>query len=325
MPCFHPLKAYRTPRIVRVDSGKSPLFFWKKGKPPPQVACYPGGEHLQVPCGQCWGCRLERSRQWAMRCMHEAQMHESSCFITLTFNEEHIDKNNSLQKHIFVKFMKRLRQALRRSGQAERVRFYHCGEYGETLGRPHHHAIIYGFDFPDKVFLRLNENGDRLYTSEFLAKYWSDPDTEESYGLHVIGSVTFESCAYVARYIMKKVNGDKAKDHYIVFDEQGNANEITPEYTTMSRRPGIGREWYEKYADTDIWTTDTVKIKNGIECKPPKYYSNIYELTNPKEFSIIKANRKAKAEANPHNTPERLAVREKIKLAEGKKLKRILK
>lgn len=283
-----------------------------------------------------------------MRCVHEASLHEDNCFITLTFNEENVNRLYSLQKDYFVKFMKRLRKLLSegfefndRAGNrvlfpaGTRVRFFHAGEYGEEFGRPHHHAIIFGFDFPDKK-LKRERDGMRYYESEILNKLWSDPRTGESYGFHEISDVTFESAAYVARYVVKKINGEDADEHYSFVDEQGNFYKRLPEYCTMSRgsgvndpdprfRGGIGSEWYEKYKDTDVWPHDRIVIRGKVECKPPRYYGNKYELTDPYQYDKIRASRKEKAKASPDNSWSRLAVREQVKLAELKFLKRTLK
>ena len=158
MPCFHPLTAYQS-------SDGSISFVERKG-----------GDivrSLSLPCGQCVGCRLERSRQWAMRCMHEASLYSRNCFITLTYNNEHLPSDNSLQYPDFQKFMKRLRKRFNgvdRSANPDSndqfpIRFYMCGEYGETFGRPHYHACLFNFDFPDKTLYRRSPSGSFIYRS----------------------------------------------------------------------------------------------------------------------------------------------------------------
>lgn len=310
----------------------STLSAWKLGKKPngkDNITFTPPplgkGEFLQLPCGQCIECRLERSRQWAMRCMHEASLHEANCFITLTFNDDNLDPILSLQKRDFQLFMKRLRKYLSAdaSASSRKVRFFHAGEYGEQFGRPHHHAILFGYDFPDKV-LKIQRRGFNYYESPTLSKLWSDPKTGESYGFHEISDVTFETCAYVARYVCKKVNGKKADDHYTVSDEQGNIYRRQPEYSTMSRRPGIGLDWYEKYKDTDVFAHDAITIRGHVKCTPPRYYGSKYELTNPQEYALIKEKRLKKCKGNPDNRFQRQAVRKVVKEAQSKFLKRTL-
>lgn len=280
MPCFHPLSAYKT-IIPMKKNGAHSIYF----RPPGGFAS--NIEPCTLPCGQCIGCRLERSRQWAIRCMHEAQMHQNNCFITLTFSPEALDKRRhawSLDVRDFQKFMKRLRKKY-----GKNIRFYHCGEYGEKNGRPHYHACIFGFDFPDKELWKITETGHRLYTSASLEKLWP-------HGFSTIGDVTFESAAYVARYIMKKINGDMAKSHYAydLYDEQTGEliieETLKPEYTTMSRRPGIGGQWFKNFID-DVYPHDFVVV-NGKKMKPPKFYDNQLKLSRPYEFDEIKSIRK---------------------------------
>ena len=178
MPCYHPLLGYRSSDI-NPETGKRSIVFT------PLDSC---GITVTIPCGQCIGCRLERSRQWAIRCMHEAQMHDANSFITLTFNDQYVNSDRSLVVSDFQKFMKRLRKAV----SPQKIRYYHCGEYGEQTARPHHHACIFGYDFPDKKLWQI-KYGNKLYRSDFLEKLWSDPETGESFGYSAIGDVTFDS------------------------------------------------------------------------------------------------------------------------------------
>lgn len=298
MPCYHPLHGWRSRK--KTKNGKWQIVFDVKNgyrdKP------------LSVPCGQCIGCRLERSRQWAIRCVHESQMHEKNCFITLTYNEESLNGNSaispvqadSLVLEHFQNFMKRLR---RKYGK---LRFFHCGEYGSQTARPHYHACLFGFDFPDKKFLKMSGKHP-IFTSQSLDKLWG-------HGICFIGEVSFESAAYVARYIMKKVTGPLAEKYY---------GGLRPEYTTMSRNPGIGADWLKKYK-TDVFPDGEVVLK-GKKMRPPRYYESQYELTNPEEFVRLKRLRKVEAALKADdNTDERLVVKEEIKNAAIRNLKRSL-
>lgn len=289
MPCYKPLKGWYSK--TRNPTGKRSIVFKRS------EAHY--DRPIQIPCGQCVGCRLERSRQWAIRCVHESSLYEQNCFITLTYNDENLNDKSTLVKADFQKFMKRLRKKF-----GDNIRFFHCGEYGEKNQRPHYHACIFNFDFPDKELWSIRNNV-RLYRSQILQELWP-------FGFSTIGDVTFESAAYVARYIMKKINGDKAKEHY-----QGKL----PEYTTMSRRPGIGKEWLNKFS-SDVYPHDKVVLRNDVICKPPKYYDNQFELDNPEIMTKLKNIRKTTARLNPDNTEQRLAVRGKVKLEKIKNLRR---
>ena len=296
MPCFKPLKGYRAKK--KNPSGKYSIVFNPKYGylDLPQT----------LPCGQCIGCRLERSRQWAIRCHHESLQHENNCFITLTYNDENLPYNQSLNKKHFQLFMKRLRKKF-----GNNIRFFHCGEYGDQFNRPHYHACLFNFDFTDKVLFKV-KNGNEIYSSQTLEKIWGK-------GFCTVTDLTFDTAAYAARYITKKVTGELAPDHYTKIDDYGEITELTPEYNTMSRRPGIGKTYYDKWT-SDIYPSDYVII-NGKKCKPPKYYDSQHEICEPDELKKIKTNRKNSMILHePNNTPERLEVREKLQEIKAKQL-----
>ncbi|QXP08245.1 MAG: replication initiator protein [Arizlama microvirus] len=294
MPCYHPISAWQLLN-VKTANGKPTISFKN-----PYARPSASRVGIQVPCGQCIGCRLERSRQWAIRCVHEAYGHDDNAFITLTYAPEHVPPDGSLIKSHFQKFMKRFRKAV----SPILVRFFHCGEYGEKNQRPHYHACLFGYSFPDKVLYTIRDEC-RLYRSPMLEKLWP-------YGFATVGDVTFESAAYVARYITKKITGDLAEKHY-----QGRL----PEYTTMSRRPGIGKLWYENFKG-DVFPCDNVVIRGKV-MKPPRYYDKQLEISDLELHSKIKLDRKTKALQNAaDNTSARLAVKETCKIAQFQQLKR---
>ena len=299
MPCYSPLTATRS--LHQGADGKYSISFAPAD-----------GVPIQLPCGQCIGCRLERSRQWAVRCMHEASLHDQNCFITMTYDDDQIPDYGSLNVTDSQKFFKRLRK-----NTGQKIRYYHCGEYGETTYRPHYHACLFGYDFPDKIVHSENRNGDIVYTSSLLEKTWG-------HGICTVGAVTFESAAYVARYITKKITGPESKAHYERFDpETGEIIDLKPEYVTMSRRPGIGKNWYEKWK-TDLYPDDNVIVK-GRACKIPKYYDGLYEIESPDEFKQIKQSRHEEAQKwADDNTSARLLVKKTVKEAKIKTLKRKL-
>jgi len=173
-------------------------------------------------------------------------------------------------------------------------------------------------DFPDKVLHTTTKNGDKLYRSKLLTQIWGKG--EQNY----IGELNFKTAAYTARYIMKKINGDKADEHYRFTDEKtGEQHQIIPEYTTMSRRPGIAANWYKNFK-TDVYPSDEVIIK-GIPMQPPKYYDSILEKENPFLYDDIKHDRLLNAQKyQSDNTPERLHVKHKVKQAQAKLLSRTL-
>ena len=276
MTCYHPLTAYKH-LDKKTDNGKSLITF---GTPDG----FDQYEEIHLPCGRCIGCRLERSRQWAVRCVHEALLAEKSCFVTLTYNTAHLHPSGSLKFHKkdFVDFMKRLRKHF--SKQDIKIRFFHCGEYGSVFQRPHHHVILFGVDFSDdKVFYKRTRAGYILYKSATLDRLWSDKHGS-LIGISAIGECNFETVAYCARYVTKKINGEESYDHYY-----GRAQE----YITMSRRPGIGHDWLLQ--NPEIYNNDEVVIRNGLVCRPPDYYDRIFDLIAPEFMEEIKEKRVAKA------------------------------
>lgn len=295
MACYHPLTAYRGRRNT------SPIVF---------NYAESNGVKLELPCGQCIGCRLERSRQWAVRMMHEAQLHEENCFITLTYDSEHLPSDGNLRLDHFQDFMKRLRARI----SPIKVRFFHCGEYGDNFGRPHYHAILFGFDFPDRK-MYSESHGVRLYSSELLADLWPC-------GFSSVGNVTFESCAYVARYVVKKVTGHLADSHYMRLLDSGELVPVIPEYTTMSRRPGIASRWFQKFGN-EVFPTDEV-IARGFSSKPPRFYDKLFvEAHGESAFEPTRRRRERSARQRASNaTPARLAVREVCHKAKVKLLRR---
>ena len=255
-----------------------------------------------VPCGQCIGCRLERSRQWALRCMHESTLHENNLFLTLTYNDENLPLYNSLNLRHTQLFLKKLRFKF-----GSGIRFYLAGEYGEQTARPHYHAIMFNFSLPDLKFYAKGKDDHRIFTSKTLDELWGHGECK-------VGSVTFQSAAYVARYITKKITGKKAAAHY------GNRK---PEFATMSRRPGIGAGWYEKYPH-ETYPSDLV-VHEGVSIRPPKAYDKRLELENPKLYAAVRVARVQNAKQHADDqTRDRLKVREEVKLAQVTQLKRTL-
>lgn len=293
MACFHPMPA------VRLSDGSVKFISRNKRG----VV----GD-LELPCGQCIGCRLERSRQWAMRCMHEASLHDSNLFVTLTYADEHLPPGGSLRYRDFQLFMKRLRK---RFGN---VSFYVGGEYGETTRRPHFHVCLFNLALPDAKFLCRSEDGSKVYGSELLDQIWGLGGTS-------FGSVTFKSAAYVARYCVQKVTGQAADLHYRVVDSDGEVHQLVPEFNRMSLNPAVGKRWLEKF-HAEVYPRDYV-IVNGTKVRPPKFYDRWFEAKDEKEFLFIKSDREQLTYSlRSDNTPDRLLVKETIAHARLSMLKR---
>lgn len=255
----------------------------------------PGGAVRLTACGQCVECRLKYSREWAIRIVHEASVHENNAFVTLTYADNPV----SLRYDDFRLFMRRLRD---NRGYA---RYYVAGEYGEENLRPHFHAMLFGVSFPDMVYKGRSPSGERLYQSEELSGLWP-------HGFSSIGEVTFESAAYVARYVMKKITGPMAEEHY---------GERTPEFCQMSRMPGIGSRWLSKFGRSDVLATGKV-LKDGKEINAPRFYGKKLKASYPFQWRKVELERYEAQSSQVDNAPERLDAREVVAKANLARSKR---
>lgn len=330
--------------------------------PKPGVA---GNYARPLACGQCIGCRLKRSREWATRCTHENQLHQESTFITLTYNDEHLPESyntgklddqgkpilaGNLDHRDFQLFLKRLRQHIVRNYPKSKtkptkgkppctlsatenrflkfpqvkgkikinpIRYYMSGEYTEDNRRPHFHACVFGYKFKDEKPFKRTKSGELISTSEQLTKIWGK-------GYASTGAVTFASAAYIARYIVARITGEKAKAHYTILDaDTGEFREINPEYNRMSLRPAIGRGWYDKY-HSDIYPEGSVYV-GGFYTTPPRYYDQLFQRNNPEAHHDLKNRRQEKANEQKEETSNtRLAAREAVHQAAAKQLRRKL-
>lgn len=263
MACYHPI-----PALNKAPPGqKMDLVFNYK------VSDF--GQRIDIPCGQCVGCRLDYSRQWANRCMLELSYHNDACFVTLTYDDQHLPKTfsvdhdtgeilspvASLCRRDTQLFLKRLRFEFSNS----RIRFFGSGEYGTHTLRPHYHLILFGIDFHDKTVYSKGDKGSGFYyNSEVLDRIWQK-------GQCLIADVTWESCAYVARYALKKQKlGDT--------DVFKLAN-IEPEFSMCSRKPGIGRQYYDDHPD--LWRFQYINLPGGKRVPPPRYYKRLLANDDP--------------------------------------------
>ena len=237
MACNAPLAGWKAKE--RNPSGKRGVVFdLKQG-----ISDLP----VNLSCGKCFGCKLARSREWALRCSHEAQLHDLNSFLTLTYNDDNLPPGGTLRPDDFTLFMKKLRRR-----RANRISYFQCGEYGEDYSRPHHHVLLFNCGFPDRKLHRRSGKYD-LFRSAELEGIWKMGHSE-------IGDVTFESAGYVARYTLTK-----ATDKIL--------NGRHPEYLTMSRRPGIGKKWLDEF-HTDVYPSDEAVTRSGQVHRPPRYYDN---------------------------------------------------
>jgi len=239
--------------------------------------------------------------------IHESSEFEHNQFLTLTYRDENLPGNGDLDPRDLTLFWKKLRQRF----PDQKIRYVAAGEYGEDTSRPHFHAIAFGLFLPDLVRHGKNDRGEILYRSEVLNKIWG-------HGNCIVGGVTYQSCGYVAGYMMKDMKSDYADNgeyqHY-----NHNTGEFTPRrkpFGRYSNRPGIGTNWITKYYK-DVFPKDCVHTREGIRPVPEFYFRKLEKL-DPKMYQAVKQKREAillDPRVIHDNTKPRLAVRETVKLA----------
>lgn len=256
---------------------------------------------LELPCGRCIGCRLTRSRNWAIRLMHERQMHERSIFATFTFDDANYKP--SLDYRDFQLFNKKLRKRMK----PHKLRFFCVGEYGDQFKRPHYHAILFGLWPHDGKYV-----GKGLFESRELSRIWSNGEVK-------YGDVTFQSAAYCAKYATEKITGPMAVDHYKrVHIQTAEIVDVVPEFAHMSLRPAIGLTWFKKYFKEVYVARDGVVV-GGRTLPAPKYYDKLLmdtcpELKEEKDYLRYTNSLQFAMDC----TPERLKSREQVAWAKLK-------
>lgn len=270
MTCYYPNSAWVHPS-KKTENGKDFIVFKHPGVP---------AEDLKLPCGKCDGCRIDRTRQWATRCILEATLYQNNCFITLTYSPKFLPKDGTLVRRHLQLFLKRLRRAYPQNT----IRYFACGEYGLKKSRPHYHVCLFNFDFPkeNKIVYKQTPAGP-LYVTSDLHRLWGTGKGKnfKSFGFTTVGSLSWESVAYTARYILKKLSGLRAKMTYY---------KKVPEFNAMSLKPGIGAAWLEKFKK-DIYPDDFVVLPNKRKMKVPKYFDKKYSVTNSEDFLKIQLKR----------------------------------
>lgn len=305
MSCYHPLRV----KVLGIDpdTGKKKLLFRHLGE-----KGYDDPNNIEVPCGRCQGCRLDRSRKWADRCLLELQYHDSAVFVTLTYNDIYVPKSTyygsddetlhmsySLRKRDFQLFMKRLRKAF----PGQKIRFFAAGEYGENTARPHYHAILFGLKLDDMVPFQKTDQGFWYYRSESLQHVWSHRLVDnlqgsvtplavyQPLGDVIVADVSWNTCAYTARYCLKKLNGQDS-EAYRKFG-------VEPPFNLMSRRPGIGGQYFEDHPDCVEYQYINVSTEDGgRKIVVPDYFLRQLEKTDPDTVARIRESRMQYAKAN---------------------------
>lgn len=281
MSCYHPILGVPDREAGLTKNGKVKYKILGSYTPEYKTIIDPGC--IAIPCGHCLGCRLDYTRSWSDRMALELEScNGKGVFITLTYNQENVriaydDETGeafgyTLCKEDWQCFMKKLRS--RKQFENKKLRFYSCGEYGKTTRRPHMHAIIFGLsleDFPDRKERGMNELGQTYYQSDLLADIWSN-------GFCLLCDVSYQTCAYVARYVMKKAFPSDLSPF------------VQPEFSLMSRNPGIGKPYLEMHPDCLEWSK--LWLSNGTEIRLPKYFIKTLEQSDPSRYEELMSQRK---------------------------------
>ena len=263
-----------------------------------------GTANLAIPCGQCLGCKAARATQWAQRCEHESTSWEHNTFLTLTYDDHHLPENGYLDAQELARFVKRLRQRRARTDrrlqgdQTSTIRYFACGEYGDTNQRPHYHAILFncGFHRGTRVSGKLGEPSELdQYQHELLAELWP-------WGRHTYGKATPAAANYIAQYTMKKQG---AGDH----DADGVWRPAP--FLRMSTKPPIGARWLDRYKEDLqhgylVAGTRQTAIPRTYRRRLELYHAGLAEDIN------IRAAQHRKTLTGENNDPERIKAAETI-------------
>jgi hypothetical protein len=338
MPCTDPKKAW----VHGVtENGKDKYVFRDPGT---------GSEEHLLPCQKCVSCQFDKAKEWATRGFHQSQCHSENSFITLTYNDKNLPENSTLVKQDLTLFIKRLRSRINEGRKKyldkERtiinpdwidIKYLASGEYGseDNTHRPHYHICLFGYDPRDKEYLFTNEWNDPVYTSQFISSVW------ENKGFISVCQLTYRTCAYVARYTVKKIVKKEDRKWY-TYDKEGNPvywyDEETgetnyepiaykkallmqhkiPEFITMSN--GIGKEWHDKHEQD---THKDYVIVNYAKHKVPRYYDKLLEEKKPLLLEEIKSKR-VEAAKETKRTDQENRSKDVIAKQNLKKLKRKL-
>ena len=224
---------------------------------------YGSNNIIPLPCGKCLACRLNKSKEWAVRCVLESLGHENNYFLTLTYDDDHLPSSGALQREDVQKFLKRFR------ARFGKVRYFGCGEYGTKNKRPHYHLILFGANITD-----LRHVGNGLYESKIVKEIWP-------FGFHYLGFVSYASCNYVAQYSTKKVVGD-----------------VSDEFLMASTDPGIGYDWCKEHL-SKVLEYDAVFGPFGSSklAKMPRYFEKMAEVLDGAKYVEVKSKRLDKSSA----------------------------
>ena len=268
-------------------------------------------DSFSVPCGNCQACRIAIAKEWTGRIMMECSEHPNNWFLTLTYDDSHVPikrglcletgeylEELSLNKPDVQKFLKRLRKRWKTHYGEENIRFYCAGEYGDDTDRPHYHICLFNLDIKDlEEYPTKNALGQQYYVSKEVEEVWGMGNVR-------IGELTSMSAGYTARYVMKKWKGKKGAEEWA-------ANHIKErEFALMSRKPGIGSEYFERNKEKML--TDgfimVPALEGAYRATTPKSY--VYRHRNP-GLTAKDPKMRVSEEEDQHNRALGRALREK--------------
>lgn len=270
---------------------------------------------LSLPCGKCVGCLSQRAAEWGTRICHEAKLHVEKCFVTPTYAPEHYPVDGCLSVEEVQKAIDRLRKYVKRE-RGVSLRYAWRSEYGPRTGRAHHHCVLFGWRPDDLKAWKKSKKGHQLYRSEVFERLWGK-------GCCEIGELEAGSANYVGGYVGDKVVKQRGERYGIIDPITGEFFERTPEFFLMSRKPPIGWRWVEKYA-SDFWPRGTVVV-DGVERAIPRAYLKRFAAADPDGAELLKLRKLQESRKRfEDNTPERLRVKEAVKLDEINRWSRVL-
>lgn len=239
--------------------------------------------------------------------MNEASLWDMNCSLTLTYTDEFLPLNSSLVPEDVTLFLKRLRrywcvpQGVDDFGNrfSRRLSYFLCGEYGGQFHRPHYHVLLFGVWFGDSRAFKKSVSGHQLYRSATLDRLWP-------FGHADVGSLTFESAAYAARYVCEKITGDEAAIEY-----RGRV----PPFVRMSLKPSIGLRWVNRFGVSDVYPSGNVVVR-GRESRSPLAFDRMFERLGAKESALLEETKETRFKRGlkflKNQSPRRLAVREAV-------------
>jgi hypothetical protein len=204
-------------------------------------------------------CRIARTSEWTTRILHEL-IGKDGCFVTLTYNNESLPQGETLVKEHLQIFIRELRRGL----YPKKIKYYACGEYGDTTQRPHYHAIIIGWK-PEL---------EQCYTPDKKQVVSKEIEALWTYGHNTVGTPDREAIQYVVGYIRKKLYGSKSEDY----------GTRLPPFPIQSQ--GIGLNYcmshYKEILNRGI-------TRNGKQVGIPRYYKKKLvdqEVVNEEYFQL---------------------------------------